>query len=623
MKNILFKFLSLLTILALNYNTVTAQILSVEDNNDDTESLSCNQDIGLINGGFEYPVVKNSDMWELYDTNSPDLGWSVEWVDQEAKDSGIIPKIELQVSRGNWDSYEGRQFAELDSGYERPPSGDVPTSTYIYQSINTIPGATYNVSYAFSARPKSPDSNNLLKFLINGNVENSHGPVDTSANATEWNKYQYEFIADSTLTVIGFEDGGDSNGSGTLIDDVSIECISDPEPQTSNVSICKIDESQNFLAGWDLVLKGDLIEDVLVYPDGQFYSSVETYYSGDYVLEAEGTYVYRRYLGENLVADPAFSLRAPVDVFPGFDYNIFPWRMSTANNLGIRVNGSPLSIWGDFSPEHKYYYGVQAGDGETFDFVITDDNYSDNSGNLSVKIYKGYIGTTDDEGCVTFEDVPFGQYTISEKLKYGWENVSGQDEVDIHEENHTFYVTNRFIEEENNTDCLDLDDCQIIDEDLDSPENQNTGEENMASEINGSSRSSGVISLQSNGDVLGVTDGEVLGACVPFSMYHKKGDKGGEVEKIQQFLNDHINAGLEIDGIYGSFTVKAVHDFQQKYFEQIISPWIPPFLPRTTGRWYKTTRMMANELITCPEEAVFLEEPNKLYKVDWEKSQVN
>lgn len=47
--------------------------------------------------------------------------------------------------------------------------------------------------------------------------------------------------------------------------------------------------------------------------------------------------------------------------------------------------------------------------------------------------------------------------------------------------------------------------------------------------------------------------------------YLKKGDKGTQVKRLQQFLNWCINAKLTVDGSFGDKTVKAVKDYQKKY----------------------------------------------------------
>lgn len=47
--------------------------------------------------------------------------------------------------------------------------------------------------------------------------------------------------------------------------------------------------------------------------------------------------------------------------------------------------------------------------------------------------------------------------------------------------------------------------------------------------------------------------------------YLKKGDKGTNVTRLQQFLNWCINAKLSIDGSFGPATLDAVLDYQKKY----------------------------------------------------------
>ena len=49
---------------------------------------------------------------------------------------------------------------------------------------------------------------------------------------------------------------------------------------------------------------------------------------------------------------------------------------------------------------------------------------------------------------------------------------------------------------------------------------------------------------------------------LPKRSYFKEGDKGGEVKKLQKFLNWYGNYKLQIDGIYGVKTAAAVRRFQ-------------------------------------------------------------
>lgn len=113
----------------------------------------------------------------------------------------------------------------------------------------------------------------------------------------------------------------------------------------------------------------------------------------------------------------------------------------------------------------------------------------------------------------------------------------------------------------------------------------------------------------SNGEVLGTT------SCVAFTTYNRLGNSGGEIKALQTFLNEYMNAGLTVDGVYGRSTVQAVHDFQAFHWSEVIDPWTPPLSPNTTGWEYKTTRMTINAIINCPEAPVYLEDPGIMYQV--------
>lgn len=51
---------------------------------------------------------------------------------------------------------------------------------------------------------------------------------------------------------------------------------------------------------------------------------------------------------------------------------------------------------------------------------------------------------------------------------------------------------------------------------------------------------------------------------LPLRRYFKKGDKGQQVKYLQMFLNWAVNSKLEVDGIIGDKTIKAVKSFQNK-----------------------------------------------------------
>ncbi len=97
--------------------------------------------------------------------------------------------------------------------------------------------------------------------------------------------------------------------------------------------------------------------------------------------------------------------------------------------------------------------------------------------------------------------------------------------------------------------------------------------------------------------------------CPFFTEYHRLGDRGGQISHIQEFLNGYMNEHLAVDGIYGWRTANAVGRFQTRHFDDIIKPWSPPLPLKITKRWYKTTLATANIIIGCPQQEVYLEDP--------------
>lgn len=88
--------------------------------------------------------------------------------------------------------------------------------------------------------------------------------------------------------------------------------------------------------------------------------------------------------------------------------------------------------------------------------------------------------------------------------------------------------------------------------------------------------------------------------CPYFKGFLRKGSKTNdpvEVRKAQEFLNRELSINLDIDGIFGKYTDRAVRDFQEKYPQEILFPW--QGLTKSTGWWYITTSRYANILMGC------------------------
>jgi hypothetical protein len=99
----------------------------------------------------------------------------------------------------------------------------------------------------------------------------------------------------------------------------------------------------------------------------------------------------------------------------------------------------------------------------------------------------------------------------------------------------------------------------------------------------------------SQGRVLGATtceDSVLLNSYIKFG----KNNNPEEVKKLQTFLNDQLGLNIPVNGVFGPKTLAAVKQFQQKYADDVLSPW---GLTGPTGFVFKTTRHKINVLM-CP-----------------------
>ncbi len=109
-----------------------------------------------------------------------------------------------------------------------------------------------------------------------------------------------------------------------------------------------------------------------------------------------------------------------------------------------------------------------------------------------------------------------------------------------------------------------------------------------------------------NGSVLGASTTaatsslpELPEGCTPmltgFFRMTKMQNDIEQVKKLQQFLNDKIQANLPLTGEFGSGTDAAVKQFQSTYAEHILAPW---GISKPTGFVYLTTQRWMN-LMSC------------------------
>ncbi|BCX14686.1 MAG: hypothetical protein KatS3mg088_369 [Patescibacteria group bacterium] len=242
-----------------------------------------------------------------------------------------------------------------------------------------------------------------------------------------------------------------SDNSGSLSLDV-YEC----QP-VSEVTVCKYDNEEHPLSDWRVYLLGDKVGNTISVPSNGTVVNAGSYPNDNYVLLASGTYNYGN---DRMNADAANSYRyvglpcsGPTDGWVSGESSC----MGNYLSLNFSTSGGPTAPgWGDYyNPDH-IYAKFFAGGGlnlKVWDRCSSNQVegcYGDNEGSLSLDIYKGFVGDTGENGCVTFTNVPYGAYQLGEILQEGWQKVSGSGEVVIDSDEENFDLINNELPKKGN-----------------------------------------------------------------------------------------------------------------------------------------------------------------------------
>ena len=168
----------------------------------------------IVNGDFETPLVGTGQLpgatsWDYFtpDSSGKVGGWSV----QITGDDGGPPGPDLEFWNTNMaPSYSGDQYVELD-GFD---------PTKISQVISTIPGAQYELSYAW--RPRAGVDDCQMKVWVDVAEVGDH-----SGTSDDWTSETYLFVAASASTTIAFAEVGPDDQLGMLLDAVSLVLVVD------------------------------------------------------------------------------------------------------------------------------------------------------------------------------------------------------------------------------------------------------------------------------------------------------------------------------------------------------------------------------------------------------------
>lgn len=193
---------------------------------DEPEPLVCEPEVNLIgNQSFEDPVVTNGAKWDVFPSVSE---WSIGWMNP----SGAPATPVLELHRGVLGAASHlEQYTELDGDYFGPSNPGQGGSTKIWQDIPTIPGKDYELKFAFSPRPNTSLSDNVLGVIWGGSDVAGTPISEAGIGTMNWSDKTFTLTATSSLTRIQFEDRGTQNGLGTFLDNVRLSCQNAPVDQ--------------------------------------------------------------------------------------------------------------------------------------------------------------------------------------------------------------------------------------------------------------------------------------------------------------------------------------------------------------------------------------------------------
>jgi hypothetical protein len=152
----------------------------------------------VVNGSFEDTAL-DTNTWGVFGSIP---GWT----------TAFGPGIEIQNNVAG-SPFDGGQHVELDSD----------ESSGIYQDLTTVPGAGYILKFAFSPRPGTDSSDNILNVSWGGNLVATLSADGSQLDDTSWQVFTYHLTAAGSTTRLEFDDAGFSNSLGTYLDAVSVE----------------------------------------------------------------------------------------------------------------------------------------------------------------------------------------------------------------------------------------------------------------------------------------------------------------------------------------------------------------------------------------------------------------
>jgi hypothetical protein len=164
----------------------------------------------VANGSFEtLPVALGDGQWTVLSSLA---GWTV--------DAGSGVEVRRNVVGS---AQEGAVFIELDTnaGSFGGSLFDGSTNSWISQSIATVAGMHYTLSWYYAPRAGEAADTNAIDVLWNGVKLATSNGSGMGANANVWQQYSFDVVGTGT-DVLRFAADGKADAVGGSLDNVSL-----------------------------------------------------------------------------------------------------------------------------------------------------------------------------------------------------------------------------------------------------------------------------------------------------------------------------------------------------------------------------------------------------------------
>lgn len=316
------------------------------------------------------------------------------------------------------DQSRGRCKLAEDWDFEWGYDGSAPKQSGEYVGYAGAPWTEFNVK-TFEASPAAaiipnPDGKTLWFREV---LQEGYIPFTYPPDASPGSNVSAEFYCNNDhYKYDNYESISNAKPGDTYY------CVAFNAPTTKDVEICKVDDQDKAQPGWTVGLAKQTPEFSDVIPVTSGTGVDASLPAGDHVVFASGTY---RYGSSAMIADAGFSYR-PLSIPMGADGWVSGDQLTTVGGLELKVGGQNIA-WGGYNPTHQYTTLVSGFAGGNLNLNIWDNQYSDNlnNGNFRAQVHQIVTtGVTEDDGCVTLEDVPYGDYVAFELPQDNWSHVS-------------------------------------------------------------------------------------------------------------------------------------------------------------------------------------------------------